>query len=430
MHYYAFAVNKVPVGVLGASGYVGRELCALINGHPSLTLAFATANEQRGVAVRLGGRDVTFIASEDAALGKAELVFSATYRTEKSRFTKDTARQVMAMATMISNHLLLPTVERFARLHFLRRYVLFMRWGELKVTSGVTAAFIQRFEGPVNDLVAPIDHTLADTQIGVAVGYMHPSWVFVDQYEAGGFELVNHHAAQIVAHVGSRAHLSVEEPDALGTAGAVGKLLPWIGGRAVLTLNADAWHDEPLAALTDGWDGATIRMLVVHEPRERSMVADRGAGGRLTPDDLPVRLEADAVLVSGYTLLFEPTFAAGMAALERASARFVAVDAASWPMVRSFGVDRFLEAKLHRDSCALCVPPRATTWSLRPPTGEGRSCEQARRGWGQRRAGSVGEDLGAELLGGGVGQVLVLDDLCGPRERRHPDGKHKCRHPR
>jgi hypothetical protein len=34
----------------------------------------------------------------------------------------------------------------------------------------VTAAFIQRFEGPVNDLLAPIDHTLADTQIGVAYG--------------------------------------------------------------------------------------------------------------------------------------------------------------------------------------------------------------------------------------------------------------------
>ena len=34
----------------------------------------------------------------------------------------------------------------------------------------VTAAFIQRFEGPVNDLFAPIDHTLADTQIGVAYG--------------------------------------------------------------------------------------------------------------------------------------------------------------------------------------------------------------------------------------------------------------------
>ena len=34
----------------------------------------------------------------------------------------------------------------------------------------VTAAFLQRFEGPVVDLLAPIDHTLADTQIGVAFG--------------------------------------------------------------------------------------------------------------------------------------------------------------------------------------------------------------------------------------------------------------------
>jgi hypothetical protein len=34
----------------------------------------------------------------------------------------------------------------------------------------VTAAFLQRFEGPVNDLVAPIEHTLADTEIGISVG--------------------------------------------------------------------------------------------------------------------------------------------------------------------------------------------------------------------------------------------------------------------
>ena len=30
----------------------------------------------------------------------------------------------------------------------------------------VSAAFIQRFDGPVDDLMPPIDHTLADTQIG------------------------------------------------------------------------------------------------------------------------------------------------------------------------------------------------------------------------------------------------------------------------
>ena len=34
----------------------------------------------------------------------------------------------------------------------------------------VTAAFLQRFEGPMNDLIAPIDHTIADTQIGAAYG--------------------------------------------------------------------------------------------------------------------------------------------------------------------------------------------------------------------------------------------------------------------
>jgi N-acetyl-gamma-glutamyl-phosphate reductase len=63
--------------VLGASGYVGRELCALIQGHPGLSLAFATANEQRGTTTRIAGREVTYVATEDAPLASAELVFSA-----------------------------------------------------------------------------------------------------------------------------------------------------------------------------------------------------------------------------------------------------------------------------------------------------------------------------------------------------------------
>ncbi len=77
MHYYALYVNKIPVGVLGASGYAGRELCALIARHPRLALSFATANDQRGSTARINGRDVTFVATEDAALGSAELVFSS-----------------------------------------------------------------------------------------------------------------------------------------------------------------------------------------------------------------------------------------------------------------------------------------------------------------------------------------------------------------
>ena len=34
----------------------------------------------------------------------------------------------------------------------------------------VTAAFIQRFDGPIDDLIAPIDYTMADTQIGDGYG--------------------------------------------------------------------------------------------------------------------------------------------------------------------------------------------------------------------------------------------------------------------
>lgn len=70
-------MHKIPVGVLGASGYAGRELCAIVNDHPGLELAFASANGRAGETARLGGRDVTFVAADDAPLDRARLVFSA-----------------------------------------------------------------------------------------------------------------------------------------------------------------------------------------------------------------------------------------------------------------------------------------------------------------------------------------------------------------
>ena len=77
LNLYAFIVHRIPVGIFGASGYAGRELCALVNAHPQLRLAYATANSQRGVVARLGGRDVTFVSSDDVRVKDAELVFSA-----------------------------------------------------------------------------------------------------------------------------------------------------------------------------------------------------------------------------------------------------------------------------------------------------------------------------------------------------------------
>ena len=77
LHYYALDVNKIPVGVLGASGYAGRELCTLVDRHPFLSLAFATANDQRGATMRAGTRSIAFISADDVRLDSAELVFSA-----------------------------------------------------------------------------------------------------------------------------------------------------------------------------------------------------------------------------------------------------------------------------------------------------------------------------------------------------------------
>ncbi|WP_434090009.1 sugar phosphate nucleotidyltransferase [Micromonospora purpureochromogenes] len=75
-------------------------------------------------------------------------------------------------------------------------------------------------------------------------------------------------ADQVVAHVGARAHLSVEPDGPLGTAGGVGKLRDWIAGRGVLVGNADAYLADPaaapgpdIAALLDGWDGRSVRLL-------------------------------------------------------------------------------------------------------------------------------------------------------------------------
>jgi NDP-sugar pyrophosphorylase family protein len=77
-------------------------------------------------------------------------------------------------------------------------------------------------------------------------------------------------AEQVVAHVGDRAHLSVEPDGPLGTAGGVGHLRGWIDGRGVLVGNADAYLADPLrepgkdvAALLDGWTGDTVRMLTL-----------------------------------------------------------------------------------------------------------------------------------------------------------------------
>jgi sugar/nucleoside kinase (ribokinase family) len=97
------------------------------------------------------------------------------------------------------------------------------------------------------------------------------------------------------------------------------------------------------AALVDDPDAPSGTMLVMFEAGERSMVADRGANARLRPDDLPAELVAGAVLVSGYLLLQDGAQESGVEAIRRSRGEWVAVEAATWPLVERVGPDGFHE---------------------------------------------------------------------------------------
>ena len=94
---------------------------------------------------------------------------------------------------------------------------------------------------------------------------------------------VNAHylADQVVEHVGDRATVSVEQPVALGTAGALGRLRNWLNGRPVLLTNGDVYQPGDLAALLEGWDGERCRLLVTAAgPRRADFVDAAGSGVR------------------------------------------------------------------------------------------------------------------------------------------------------
>jgi sugar/nucleoside kinase (ribokinase family) len=120
-----------------------------------------------------------------------------------------------------------------------------------------------------------------------------------------------------------------------------GKVGDDLAGRLVRQAAEDRGVEPELAVDPKARTGA---VLVAREAWERSMVADRGANARLSPDDLPDRLEGACVLVSGYLLFHPGSEAAAVAALGRARAEHVAVDAASWPLLREYGPGRFLDA--------------------------------------------------------------------------------------
>lgn len=149
------------------------------------------------------------------------------------------------------------------------------------------------------------------------------------------------HGRVVLQPGGTSANAAVWGAWAGAAARVIGRVGDDLQGRAVRAALAERGVD---AALTVDPRAPTGTMLVVHEPTERSMVADRGANATLAPEHLPTEVEAGAVLVSGYQLLQEAGRDAALAALERARTDLLAIEAASWPLVERFGSERFFEA--------------------------------------------------------------------------------------
>ncbi|MCR4339104.1 MAG: N-acetyl-gamma-glutamyl-phosphate reductase [Gemmatimonadaceae bacterium] len=95
-------MHKVAVGILGASGYTGRELCGLVARHPGMELAFAAANGQRGQRARFGASEITFLAPDDVKLDDAQMVFSALPHGASAGWV-DAARQAGARVIDLSS---------------------------------------------------------------------------------------------------------------------------------------------------------------------------------------------------------------------------------------------------------------------------------------------------------------------------------------
>jgi MurNAc alpha-1-phosphate uridylyltransferase len=143
-----------------------------------------------------------------------------------------------------------------------------------------------------------------------ALGFTGPEHVAVNACYLGD---------QVVRHVGDRAHLSVESGAPLGTAGGVANLRHWLGGRGALVGNADGYlasrdasPGADIAALIDGWDGRTVRLLgqlIVGPPERGAFSGYRFAGFSLLPWHYLARLAVrPAELV---TEVWRPAEAAG-----------------------------------------------------------------------------------------------------------------------
>lgn len=133
---------------------------------------------------------------------------------------------------------------------------------------------------------------------------------------------VHHGRDSLLAHLDGRVHVSLEETEALGTAGGVANLRTWLDGRAALVVNGDTWSTVDLLPLVEDWSGERVRVLIAGD--DPSLGPRSGIAGSLLPPDAIDALSAEP---SGlYEVCWMPALDAGRLEVVAAGGPFLSVD--------------------------------------------------------------------------------------------------------
>ena len=160
---------KVPVAVLGASGYVGQELLRLLAGHPGAAVAFATADAAAGEWVE-GHR---LLKADDAPLERADIVLSALPHGVSARYVNE-ARAAGKRAVDLSADFRLSAEAVYGLTEFSRPRV---AQAELVANPGCypTAALIALIPLAQRGLIDPSREVVIDAASGVTGAGRNPN---------------------------------------------------------------------------------------------------------------------------------------------------------------------------------------------------------------------------------------------------------------
>jgi N-acetyl-gamma-glutamyl-phosphate reductase len=272
-------VNKIPVGVLGASGYAGRELCALVTHHPGLELTFATANEQRGQTVRIGGRPLTFQGPDDVALERARIVFCALPHGASLPWV-NRAREAGARVVDLSSDLRpghadgeavygMPELRAGPSEALLRETI---RTADIVANPGCYPTSILLALAPLvrAGVVAPGATIIANSASGVTGAGNTPKREYLfaevsDDYRAYGVGNTHRHLKEMTATLGALG----ADADLVFTP----HLLPVARGiLSTITVPLTATLDDPLAIYRDAYAGEAFIEIAEQQPTLHDVV--------------------------------------------------------------------------------------------------------------------------------------------------------------